>query len=626
MLNWTQSALLQFLKERDAEYYGKVLELHRRVTDWLTHIPATFPHYTKHTIDHSERIIFALSHMLFSDHGPVVAFSGVETYILICSALLHDAGMVASEADKSAILGSDDWRHWIEGPAPMSRWLEIQGLRDQAQSSGDPGLHFAADVQTRYLLAEFIRRRHHTRAGTFIKQHNLALAGLAFDDPVLQNTISDVCVGHGLDRRELRDNYRYPPRREIRHEHANVRFLAILLRIGDLLDMTSDRACPLLLSAACPLSADSLAHWSQYSAIRHFLIAPDEIQITAECNTQDEHRLLADWCKWIADEVADSHASMAGAPRHGNWVAPRATLDGSAPSITIRPSSAATYEPHSWEFNLDTDAIFSRLIYDVHENDLAFVRELIQNALDATRCELYAKLGSLGIPTPDNPALAPAEIREALRLSVGVRTITVHNSLAGTTEEIDELWVEDRGIGMDRDVIQNYLLQIGRSYYTTPEFRRKYPFSPTSQFGVGFLSVFCDSDHVTVETQAREISQGLRLTLTGPRQYILTERIHRRGCGSTITVRLKHRLPKDRLADYVRSICRRVEFPIDVEDFGIHYTVSPESAKEFTWKVEDVNSAGSWFRSRHSPSRPSAQLENSMCWHTLALRERLGPS
>ena len=51
------TALLKQLKETDERFYGKVLELRDVVEEWLGYVPATFPHYTKHSIGHSEEII-----------------------------------------------------------------------------------------------------------------------------------------------------------------------------------------------------------------------------------------------------------------------------------------------------------------------------------------------------------------------------------------------------------------------------------------------------------------------------------------------------------------------------------------------------------------------------------------
>ena len=228
------------------------------------------------------------------------------------------------------------------------------------------------------MIAEFIRRRHHLRAANVIEKHQSQLGRLAFDDPQLEEAISSVCVAHGLRSIELEDDFRFPDRRDILGEPVNLKFLAIVLRLGDLLDMGTERACPLLTGPASPLPSESLAHWTQYQKIVHRLTAPDRIEIRAECDNQDEHRVLQDWCKWIVEEVESATALMINAHRHGGWIPPLASLKKGNQTISILPSHSAAYVPSDWRLRLDPEMIFERLIYDVHGNDIGFIFELIQ--------------------------------------------------------------------------------------------------------------------------------------------------------------------------------------------------------------------------------------------------------
>jgi hypothetical protein len=60
-------ALLDYLFAQSPLFGGKFLELRATVTDWLAYIPQTFPHYTRHTVKHSDSIILQLSKLLFRD-------------------------------------------------------------------------------------------------------------------------------------------------------------------------------------------------------------------------------------------------------------------------------------------------------------------------------------------------------------------------------------------------------------------------------------------------------------------------------------------------------------------------------------------------------------------------------
>ena len=208
---------------------------------------------------------------------------------------------------------------------------------------------FLYDLQTCFLLAEFIRKSYHLRTEQVIKIHEVSLGRFAFGDPILRRAISDVCVAHGLKKHELEDIERFPDRRDIHGDIVNLQLMAILLRIADLLDVSYDRACPILLNAAAPLPADSMAHWTQYQRITHRVTAPDKIQITAECQNQNEHRYLRDWFQWIEAEISNAIVLAARWNRHKGWAPPTAILNGKDQTLKIRPAPGSTYIFEDWK-------------------------------------------------------------------------------------------------------------------------------------------------------------------------------------------------------------------------------------------------------------------------------------
>jgi molecular chaperone HtpG len=592
------TALMAFLQGRNPLLHSKIVELRNAVESWLSLIPATFPHYTSHTVHHSDEIVLQMSKLLFRNGEPtqpVVQLSAMEAYILVAAAYLHDSGMVASDREKAEVLDSADWKEWTESGGGAPRWREIQDFRHGGSPSNEGKRNFLADIQTRYLIAEFVRRTHHLRVIDLLIGHQSEFGGFALGDPILLRTVSDVCAAHGLRQHELEDKDRYPERRDIQGDTVNVRFLAILLRLGDLLDMSHDRACPLLLNAVCPLPPDSLAHWTKYQRLTHSLTSTDRIERTAECQTQDEHRFLQDWCKWIEDETANARILMSRAERHREWQPPEVRVDPEVGTIRIRPSSHATYIPSDWNFKLDQDEVFQRLIKDVYDHPQSYLRELLQNSFDATRCQLFLDLKKDGMDVPDYSTQVDEKYRSRYGIQVRIGYAEVLNELSGQMEQRQLLTVEDAGVGMDRQVIRDYFLQVGRSFYTTEEFRRTFRFVPTSRFGVGFLSVFAISSLVKVETYKPASQHGdgpIRLTLTGPRNYLLMEKGDRRAAGTKVDIILQESLEPGQITKLISYWCPRVEFPILVDDFGKLNTILAESPGKFAIETPDITEPG----------------------------------
>lgn len=571
--------LIEYLQARSILFAGKAAEVRGAAEHWLGFIPATFPHYTKHSIHHSDTIVKRISQILFDDAGkPSVELSSVEAYLLLVSAYLHDAGMVVSDKEKQELYKLPEWTSWIGSDgAAGKRYRDILEFRTGQYPEDGALRNFLADRQMRFLVAEFYRRRHHLRSGDFARRQHMELGRIGLGSIVAVDTISAICEGHGLNHFDLSDDVRYPERTEVLGETVNVRFLAILLRLGDLLDMNEDRACPLLLHAASPLPPESLPHWSQYSAIKVFSVTPTQIRIRAECSGSDEHRILRDWCQWLVTELDHADVTMRRAARHSQWSPPNAKL-GDGESIEIVPGAGAGYVFKDWRIEIDPALVLERLVFDVADSSNGFIRELLQNAIDASRCQIALIYDETLTDTRN----APPELRADLPVVVRHEIRTETNELSGESQEFSWVVVDDSGTGMDEAMVAKYLLQVGRSYYQSTEFRAKYSFQPTSRFGLGFLSCFAVSNRIIVET-AHEGSGGaaLRMELTGPRNFVAVSAGARKRHGTTVEVRLNGVMEPGTVAELVKGWCKRVEFPVIVEELGQKTVVQAETGLLF---------------------------------------------
>ena len=162
---------MRFLSVEDKLLYGKALELRERVEHWLSYVPVTFPSYTRHTVLHSDEIIMQASKLLFTNDKPVTRLSAGEAYVIVAAAFLHDSGMVVAEREKLTVLSSPEWNAWIADGGGSARWTAIRDLRVDQQLPSDAIRNYLADLQTRHLIAEFVRSQHAARASFVIDSH-----------------------------------------------------------------------------------------------------------------------------------------------------------------------------------------------------------------------------------------------------------------------------------------------------------------------------------------------------------------------------------------------------------------------------------------------------------------------
>ncbi|MCS6554185.1 ATP-binding protein [Curtobacterium flaccumfaciens] len=527
---------------------GKILDLRNRVDRYLRSSNNLFPHYTSHGVDHSDHIIRQLSNLLIAD-GRDLILNDIELYLLIAAAYLHDTGMVVTDHQSREVLESDAWERFKQDNEEAK--ADALNIEAATPPSSPDAKVFLAGFAQKLLLASWFRSRHADRAELAINGELRVGETLLNGDPAAVQTLVDICQGHGVSRASLYEEGRYPTRRDLFGKSVNVRLLTVLLRIGDLLDMRPDRACSELRAGADPMPMSSTAHWTQYQRITNLIVSPERIELAASCMDADEHRLLADWCDWLVGELDEAPSLLRLSPWESRWTPPLARTEAPKRTITIGRAPGAKYRPHQWVFEIDKSEILKRLIHDIQVEEFGWLRELIQNGLDANRAMLQIK-GWSGRYTNE----APKRRREVLPVRVSFR-----ESAEGST---DQIILEDSGLGMQSATVRDYFLQIGRSWYRSPEFTKDHSFAPSSRFGVGFLSVFGVSDDVRVTTRWHKDAEedALHFQMRGPERNLLFEDAIRSTPGTSIEVNLREPLSTERVTKALEMMAGNLEFPV----------------------------------------------------------------
>jgi hypothetical protein len=181
---------------------------------------------------------------------------------------------------------------------------------------------------------------------------------------------------------------------------------------------------------------------------------------------------------------------------------------------------------------------------NLYERKDACIRELLQNAVDACRMrrELLKKEGLDYKPEVTFELISDGKII-----------------------------VSDNGTGMDEYIVENYFAQIGRCFYTSPDFQSKdLCFSPVSRYGIGILSCFMIADKLEVETKI-EGSEPLFIEIDKMFDYFIVKEGKKRNMGTTATLFLKEEVKRDieegkfDLERTVRYYARHLEFPVKVK-------------------------------------------------------------
>ncbi|MBI5162552.1 MAG: ATP-binding protein [Magnetospirillum sp.] len=453
--------------------------------------------FTLHDSQHSFRVTERMREVI----PAAVVLTAEELGLLLLAAYLHDIGM-HPPGNLWAALRSPDLAGLDEDEARrLKTWL------------GDFADEVALPLDD-HLAAQFCRHRHTDWSAAWIDRH---LATLPRPHASWLSDLKALCRSHHWGRSELDGLIATPT--------VNLRYLAVVLRVADVLDVDPKRVPAILyehrriapgsrlywqkdLDATLTVTRTGRAvpevlftGWPKRAAIHHALDQTAE-QIGAELFLA---RMLADE-SWFGTGL-----NPADAGRYA-WDLP-ATVHA-----RIEPLDKA-YVPIHGSFRPDTAKLLQLLSgLELYGNPLAAVRELIQNAFDAVRRCIAEDLLK---QKARNPAFDAA----AHRLEYGARylvRLTLERAVdadSGATR----WWLScaDDGIGMNRAVIENRLLVsgTGRRHAERDLDERcaaaGFAAEVTGQFGIGVLSYFMLADRVEIRTRPQSEPTGWRFTTDG---------------------------------------------------------------------------------------------------------------
>lgn len=263
---------------------------------------------------------------------------------------------------------------------------------------------------------------------------------------------------------------------------VNLQFCAMLLRIGDILHFSYDRAQAVIRKEIIFTSAYSEKQWQVKKNVTVQVTETGVVRFHAFCPTPQQYNYLQSHIGYVNDEIDYFNALAPHWPE-------RYRLPLTHVKNQVKAQNNAFETRPDLKFTLNQNKIIQLLMgVQLYSDPYTCLRELYQNALDACRCVLPMR-------KQNNP---PCTIEFGVKKDDGGRY----------------LYCLDNGKGMSKHIIEHFFLNIGSSYYKSKEFytqwaKDKAGFAPTSQFGIGILSCFMLGTRLEVLTKEyKEENEG----------------------------------------------------------------------------------------------------------------------
>ncbi|MCI8611676.1 MAG: hypothetical protein HFE66_07145 [Clostridiales bacterium] len=484
-----EDATVRAERQVGREYIAAVQKICEYGVDRAKTIRDTFPMFTLHDETHICNVMQLMCDLLGDD---LEKLTRDEAAMLIMAACCHDIGMSYGEEEKEALFHDID---------RLNQYLENNHSEYvKAFSKG-----CAVPMMTDDMMQNYLRCIHHERVMDLLCSIEWPTV---LDGKVDRQDLICVCQSHGKDISSLDEMEATAT--------IDLRFCAILLRLADILDFDTSRAPETVYEysgfhrAHDAASIRSKEEWDKHLASQgfdflhiHERVYMYPLDYNATCKSMQVEQTVNCYIDWVDQEL--NYCSKQLKRFTGKW------QDFILPGKIQRNIKSQGYVSGQYRLSLDQDKILELLIgKDLYSDPSVFVRELIQNAIDAvrTREQLDKNL--------------PSDWKGQINIRCWMDQEGYH-------------WfrIEDNGIGMSEEMIMNYFLKIGSSYYASDTFSKSKlqcnadsDYMPISRFGIGILSCFMGDEQTNqVEVSTKHFKEGntyypaLRLSMHGINGY-----------------------------------------------------------------------------------------------------------
>ena len=476
----------------------------------LNTISQVFPHYSLHDRTHSETIIYIIGRIV--GLKTLEKMSSIDLWMILCAAFYHDVGMAVYSNEKIDFFQDEKFIEFLKtiqstGASPLHDYSKCFEIKDNKVYYKNDILSAQNYDAARFLIAEFVRKKHGERANDSMHSDmSINLPGSPIPKRII-DVLGNICSAHT----QSFDKVMELPFCEagIDHEDCHPRYIACLLRLGDLLDIDNNRFSEVLLQTLPSIPIDSIWHKDKHMSIKHLQINETKIEARAECDNYDVADITNRWFSMIDSEMYNQM-------KNWNDIVPDASY-GFLPTLGKLDVVLKDFDTINGKerpsFKIDsTRAIELLQGAGLYNEPHQCIRELLQNSVDATLLRVFVESEQNGVAIKNKKEFCERCQNNPIKVSIRKEKVDQDN--------IDwTIKISDCGIGMSKSDLL-YLTTTGGSNKNVekkkiiermPEWMR-----PSGTFGIGFQSVFLLTDIVKMETRKWNKEDALKVTLYNP--------------------------------------------------------------------------------------------------------------
>lgn len=486
-------------------------------TDYSGSISHEFLHYSLHDQSHSISILQYVYLLLGEEL--LNNFSVSDLWIMLEVAYSHDIGMAATYEELKRI-----WDDKIEINNVIKRILKYsdkeamelyntvnERIEHDLNNPADEVLHTYPHWQLEFrkainfINAEYLRKNHSSKSKTIIDKVLLELNTKHLNiEERFYKIIGQINYLHGEDFCQIEkilENEELGLETDVFHP----RMIAMLLRMGDVLDIRNNRFNLRDKEYLGGLPKDSKEHFLKHKGVTNFLVTNECVRVHIKSNDLNVCKNSAYWLEYIEHEYNNFTSHW------NNYVSDNLKglkLKNIDVGIEYK-GKKFILQDFSKYLKTDPKKLMQLMVGEnLYNTNLIMFREFLQNAIDASKVKLAMTY------IDDKSFLEKSGIESFNKVSPKNFTAEDYDSLNidvrfDYDEKSDQITfiIADRGIGMDEDGL-DALCNIGQGWNQRREIANRFDefpewLRPIGGFGIGTLSTFLLSNQVQFKTKSK---------------------------------------------------------------------------------------------------------------------------
>lgn len=513
----------------------------------LSAIIKDYPHYSFHDASHSESILLNVERLLGYDN--ITKLSPTDLWLLLHVAYLHDFGMVIIDNKLYEVWKSSEFQNFLKEKTKSSD-VDIKNAAEIIINLYDEYKRYDTtwplDVKkaVTLLVSIFCRSKHAEYSKEYILDiKNLWGIDLGHNDLIKNRLISlvgEISTIHTKPFSEILTLHKES--NGFKNDYVHPRFIACLLRLGDVLDLDNGRFNTYGEEIFGKRPDDSRCHYEKHESTKHVLVTSEIIEVEADCKTDAVYRETRKWFDSLENELNNLRLSW-------NDIAP--VEFGRPPKLASKKILRNGLEDveglSNLKFTISQKKAFELLEgSSIYKDVFSCLREIIQNAEDASKIQLWRDIksgmyycaGGILKSSVENGTLSPNDIQpwiyQIYKINVEIKKDKNNDAV---------VTVSDHGTGIAISTLKS-LCNVGESYLSKNKLKQEIEempewLKPTANFGIGLQSCFMatnkfsiltnsyddgtlnikfesgkDQGYVNVEKSSKIIARGSEVTIT----------------------------------------------------------------------------------------------------------------